>query len=470
VGTIPNLDETRQFLTDADPDKRKKLIDRLLDDPRFGTQQAHVWDLILFGRNPGNIEATRKRDGFKQWLAERFQKNMPYDEWIREMLLAEHESPALYYVQYRNAPEEAATAVSRIFLGKQIQCARCHDHPFDRWKQTDFFGMAGFFVRLQVLESGPANEKIFAIGEKSTGEVLFTGAVKDQKPGQKGTPVAPKFLDGDLLNEPTPPPDFKEADWKSVTPKNVPKPFFSRKAKLAEWITDVKNPYFTHALANRLWSQFLGRGIVQPVDDISEQNAPTHPELLDALTKHLADSKFDTKLFIREIVNSTTYQLSHVGSNKQASPRQFERARTRPLSCEELLASIRVATHLEKIGGKPESYTDEYALRALGDPFDGQGHFQPSLAEHLFLNNSSHIRSMITRKKGNLADLLALADTPWEERLDTLFLSVLQRLPRLDERAKFLAYAKETPNAKLDSVIEEMIWVLINSVEFRFNH
>src|SRR5204863_2321728 len=134
--------------------------------------------------------ATRKRDGFKKWLTDRFAKNEPYDRWVRDLLLAEEAGPEVFYVQYRSQPEEATVGVTRVFLGTQLQCARCHDHPFEDWTQKDFYGMAGFFVRLVVVDAG--TEK-FRIAEKSTGDVLFSGSVKEQRPGQKGVPVRPKL-------------------------------------------------------------------------------------------------------------------------------------------------------------------------------------------------------------------------------------------------------------------------------------
>ena len=142
---------------------------------------------MLFGRNPPNGDATRKRDGFRKWLAEQFAKNEPYDAWVRELLLAEKDRTGTFYVQYRNQPEEATVAVSRIFLGTQLQCARCHDHPYEPWTQKDFYGMAGFFVRLAFGESGAGKDGDCTIGEKSTGEVLFTGPAAEQKPGRRAS-------------------------------------------------------------------------------------------------------------------------------------------------------------------------------------------------------------------------------------------------------------------------------------------
>ncbi len=467
VGTIPSYDEAKAFLDDADPAKRDKLIDRLLDDPRFATQQAHVWDLVLFGRRPGNLDATRKRDGFQRWLADQFAKNVPYDQWVRNLLLAEQDESGLFYVQHRNQPEEATVAVTRIFLGTQLQCARCHDHPYEAWTQRDFYGMAGFFVRLVVVEGEAVKGKRkVTIGEKSTGEVLFTGSAKEQRPGQKGEPIKPKFLGGKELAEPAVPKDFKEAVLKgSAVP---PKPLFSRKQKLVDWLVSPDNPYFAKAAANRVWAQLMGRGVVHPIDDLSEKNEPSHPGLLQALTKDLLARKFDLKGFIREIVRSDAYQLGDTGEVADALPTLFERARVRPLSAEELMASLRTASG-DAPNAKAPGDTSEYFLRYFGEPTDGQGTFQGGLAEHLFLNNASQFRVFAQARKGNLADGLVATKAPWEEKVDRLFLSVLSRPPRPEERKRFVAHLSS--DAKMvPTLVEESIWVLMSCAEFRFNH
>jgi hypothetical protein len=463
VGVIPSYAETVAFLKDTDPQKREKLIDRLLADPRFATQQAHAWDLVLFGRRPGNIDATRKREGFTTWLAQQFARDEPYDRWVRSLLLAEQEGSELFYVQYRNQPEEATTAVTRIFLGTQLQCARCHDHPFESWTQKDFYGMAGFFVRLVVVDGGA---KKYRIAEKSTGDVLFTGSVKEQKPGQKGVPVKPRFLGGMELQEPPVPKDFKEPVAKgNVSP---PRPLFSRKEKLVDWLTKPENPYFARAVANRVWAQFMGRGFVHPVDDLSEKNKPSHPELFKALTEDLIARKFDLKGFIRELVNSEVYQLADTGELKEALPTWFERARVRPLSAEELIASLGTATSAAP-GWSKGNATEEYMIRFFGEPTDGQGHFQGSLAEHLFLNNAGQIRQLAQQRKGNLPDYLLTAKEPIEERVDRLFLSVLSRPPHAEERMRFVQHLQG--DAKMaPALLEEAIWALLSCSEFRFNH
>jgi hypothetical protein len=468
LGTVPTYDEATRFLADADPQKRGKLIDKLLDDPRYAAHQADVWDLTLFGRHPPNPDATRKRDGFKKWLADRFARNEPYDRWVRELLLAEREGSELFYVQFRNQPEEAAVAVSKIFLGTQLQCARCHDHPYEPWTQRDFYGLAGFFVRLVVQGGGgPPGKQRYRIAEKSTGEVLFSGSVKDQKPGRKGEPVRPKFLGGAELQEPPVPKGFKEPAVRAN--QAPPRPLFSRKEKLAAWVTAPDNPYLVRAAANRVWAQYLGRGLVHPVDDLREKNPPSHPRLLEALSRRLVETKLDLKAFTRELVNSETYQLAGTGASAAALPRWFERARVRPLSAEELLASLRAATSFPPDGFKNYGEPTEYFLMYFGEPADGQGNFQGSLGEHLFLNNADHIRMLVRPRKGNLADTLLKMKAPPEEKAERLFLSVLGRPPSPAERRRFAQHLGGDARSAPDRV-EEAIWTLLCCSEFRFNH
>jgi hypothetical protein len=467
VGTAPAYDETTAFLADTDPKKREKLVDKLLADPRFGVAQAHVWDQVLFGRHPGGGDTTRKRDIFKAWLAKQFAGNVPYDVWVNELLLAETPGPEMYYAQFRNQPEEATIQVSRTFLGTQLGCAKCHDHPFDVWTQKDFYGMTGFFVRLVVQDTGTGMNKTVAIAEKSTGEVLFSGTAKDQGPGKKGDPVKPKFLGGPELAEPPVPKDFKEPMG-----AKLPKPLFSRKAKLAAWAAAADNPYFAKAAANRVWAQFMGRGIVHPVDDFTAKNEPSHPALLKAMTDGLVANKFDLKWLIREVVNSEAYQLAATGPVTDALPKWFERARVRPLSAEELMASLRAVTAYDAdakaAAAKLPNAAEEYILRYFGEPTNGLGEFQGGLSEHLFLNNAEQVRMFARRKPGNLADKLLAPAESADSKVERLYLSVLQRRPREKERAAFAAHLGR--GAKPEAAVEDVIWVLLNSSEFRFNH
>ena len=466
VGEVPTYEETIAFLDDKDAVKRDKLIDKLLADPRYGRHMSDLWDMILFGRNPPGFD-TDKREGFQTWLRTQFEKNVPYDQLARTILKAEGNSVdngALYYVQYSRRPEDAIESVTQTFLGVQLQCARCHNHPYESWKQIEFYGMAAFLARLDVVQVGKkGNANIYAIGEKNTGDVRFTGPAKDAKPGDKGEPVKPKFLLGKVLDEPEMPKDFKEPKLK---PNEMPpKPKFSRKDALADWITSPDNPFFAKAIANRVWSQFMGRGLVHPVDNLSPSNPPSHPELLDEIAKELVAHKFDLKWLIKELVSSNTYQLSGAGTG-EAMPQWFQHARSRPLSAEELIESWRVVTGYaaSEKAKKPETSRfrplGEYVVRFFGTPNTGTGDFQGGLHEHLYLNNGP--LSQMIGVKGGIAEYIA--DAKKSDRIERLFLTTLNRRPTEEETKKFTAFldGKNSPS--------DAVWALITSSEFRFNH
>ena len=477
VGGIPTWEETREFLNDPAADKRTRLIDRLLDDPRYARHRAEVWDMVLFGRNPPGFD-TRKRQGFQRWLRETIAAGAPYDQWAGDILRAagntEDDGAPMYLVQYKNAPEDAAVAVTRVFLGVQVECARCHDHPFESWSQEDFYGVAAFFARLQVVNVGKKNNRtMYAIGETSVGDVLFTGAASQQAPGQKGRPIAPKYLLGETLDEPPSPESAKPERF--ANGKMPPAPKFSRKDKLAEWIASPENPYFARAVANRVFAQFLGRGLVHPVDNMTPSNAPSHPELLDELTAQLKASQFDLRWYIRELLHTRAYQLSSRGDVSRLLPQWFERARIRPLSAEELADSWRTAVRYEATAAAQKKKTADrfapltggYMLRFFGQPNNGVGDFQGGLHEHLFLGNGG-LSSVLTQAPGSLHAALLEGDRPWAERVEELFMSTLSRRPSDSERERFVQHFEQAQDAR--PAMNEAIWSLLTCSEFRFNH
>jgi len=478
AGIIPTHEVARAFLDDADPQKRSKLIDRLLDDPRYAQHQADVWDMVLFGRNPPGYDAD-KRAGFQRWLREAFAANQPYDKIVLAMLRAEgntaEQGAPMYLAQYDRHPEDAAVAVTQTILGVQLQCARCHDHPFEAWTQLDFYGTAAFFARLQNVKVGKANDldKIY-VGEMNTGDVKFTGPVTEDAPGKEGKPVGPKFLHGEALDEPDLSEEFKKVR-RLDDGKVPPAPKFSRKDKFAEWVVAPDNKYFSRAAVNRIWSQLMGRGLVHPVDNMSESNPPSHPELLDEMTRAFVEHRYDVKWLVREIVSSRSYQLGAGGETTEALPVWFERARTRPLSAEELLESWRVATGYDEVlkqKGKEEKgrfygVTWDYVKRFFGEPVTGTGNFQGGLGEQLYLNNGELDR-LITSEKGSLAEALDNKEANWDERVERLFLSVLSRRPSDEERARFVEYLSNEMDQR--QRIREAIWTLLTCSEFRFNH
>lgn len=479
IGIIPSYTEAKAFLDDNSADKRAQLIDRLLEHPRYALHQADEWDMVLFGRHPPGYE-TYHRPTFQRWLQEQFAKNVPYDKWVADILKAEGSTvdngPPWFLAQY-DQPEDATEKITQTFLGVQLQCARCHDHPFENWKQVEFYGMAAFLARLQIIQFDKKNNELKAmIGEKNSGDLLFTGPAAQQTPGKKGEPIKPKFLQGVLLDEPAPPKDLKE-ERNLASGKVPPKPYFSRKDKLAEWITARDNPYFARAVANRIWAQYMGCGIVHPVDNMSAKNRPSHPELLQACAAAMVEHNFDLKWYIRELCNSKTYQLASTGDVEDARPRWFERARVRPLSAEEMLESWRLATGYDEVASKAakagkgapgrfHGVTWEYMVRFFGQPNNGTGDFQGGLQEHLYLNNGEVYR-IITTDKGSLCQAVLEDKSPWEERVDRLYLSILSRPAKPAEKKKLAEFlGSDKPGERL----REAIWVLLTCSEFRFNH
>ena len=484
-GTIPTGDEAKAFLDDTAGDKRAKLIDKLLADPRYGQQQADFWDMIYFGRRPPGYDAD-KRKGFQRWLRDSFNNNTPYDKIASAILKADgntaEQGAPMFLVQYDRQPEDATVKITQTFLGVQLQCARCHDHPYESWTQLDFFGMAAFLARLDKVEMGEKDgEKKIAIGEKNRGEINFVGPAKDLEPGKKGEPVPAKFLLGETLTEPEQPKDAKEERFEGG--KEPPKPQFSRKDALADWITKRDNPYFARALANRLWAQFMGRGIIHPVDNMSESNEPTHPELLEEITKQLVDHNFDVKWYIKELTNSKTYQLASSGPVEAERPEWFERARVRPLSAEEMAEAWRVAVNYSAVDPKTKEQLEkgerffpvgDYQKQFLGDPTDGVGNFLGGMHEHLYLTNGGIDRLFDYREGGLLHTLVeAKKDVPLEQRVEQLYLSVLSRRPRPEETQKFVEYISAAEANNKDRQHErfrEAAWALMTCSEFRFNH
>ena len=477
VGMIPSYEEATTFLNDADPQKREKLIDKLLANPRYARQQAQVFDVAMLTRNHKVVEGTigyRNRGRFRQWLAQQFEANEPYDRIAAKILKAQEDGSQLYFAVY-NGADETVTAVSRFFLATQIQCAKCHNHPYESWTQRDYHGLSGFFVRTMSVEVPGKPEitnqkgKQYLVGEKTVGEALFSLEEIDPKTKKKQTvPIKPKFLTGDELTEPEPPQDYVEPKLKPG--ELPPKPTFSRREKFIEWLIAKDNPFFAKAVANRVWAQFMGRGFVHPVDDFNSSNTPSYPELLKAIETDLAAHNFDLKWLIREIVNSQAYQACDLGTVTDAMPRFYERARIRPLTVEELTSSLHIAMGLG-VESALKTEPSKDLLQYLGEPTDGQGRFQGSLSEHLFLHNGDVFRGLCRPNKGNLSEKLVTGPDDWNEKVERMFLSVLSRPATSEERERFVQYLSvEEKDPKLKGQrMEDALWVLASSSEFRFN-
>jgi hypothetical protein len=427
VGRIPSVAEARAFLSDTRPDRRQRLVDQLLASPAYASHAANVWRALLI--------PDKNTDGFfsqaetETWLRKQFAANKGYDKIVWE-LLALPGDPARFYSSKRNEPEGIGAATARLFLGVSIECAQCHDHPFAKWKREQFWEFAGFFAG-------------FGDGEDRR-EIAISGGSKI---------VQASFLDG------------TEPKWKyDVSPRQT----------LADWMTAPKNPYFARAGANRIWAYFLGTGLVEPVDDLRPENAPSNPELFDELTDQFAAHKFDVKFLIRAITASRAYQLSSVKSDSgQDEPQMFARMALRGLSPEQLFDSLCLATGFrEKARFSRNRDTVRSELLNLFASQDKRTEFQTSILQSLLLMNGKLMEQVTSPERS--ATLAAVADAPFldtNQKLETLFLAALSRPPRADEVERFARYVGEAAaKGNGRAALGDVFWVLLNSPEFVLNH
>jgi hypothetical protein len=475
AGVIPSTAETRAFLKDAAPDKRAKLIDNLLAGPHYARHLANIVDVWLMDRRP---DKHVKRPEWLQYLRTSFADNKPYDVLVREILAADGldpkgRAPAKFFLDRDAEPNLLTRDVSRLFLGMNLQCAQCHDHPLvDAYKQDHYYGVYAFLNRSFVFTDKA--KKLSVLAEKAEGDVAFESVFLPKVKKSTG----PRLPDGPPITEPK----FEKGKEYTVAPgKDIrPVPAFSRRGQLAAQITENKR--FARAAANRLWFYMLGRGIVHPVDFDHEENPPSHPELLDLLATEFAKSKYDVKHLLRQIALSKTYQRSSLSRKKadEVEENAFAVANLRPLTPEQLAWSMMQATGLidverqavkgnetalvAKLAGNEPTFVTLFGNQP-GEPSDLG--FQATLDQTLFLANGAVVRGWLAPRAANLTDRLAKLKNV-DELADELYLSVLTRLPSAEERkdvADFLSRA-----ADRNAALPDLAWALLASAEFRFNH
>jgi hypothetical protein len=477
TGAIPTVDEARAFLKDTAADKREALIDRLLASPEHARHMATVFDVYLMERRP---DKHVPRAQWQEYLRASFAANKPWDELVREILSADGaepaQRPAAKFLLDRDAEPNLLTRdVSRLFLGMNLQCAQCHDHPrIDDYKQHYYYGLFAFFNRTSIF---PDKTKGATLAEKADGEVTYQSVFDPAKVTKNATP---RVLDLAAVSEPK----FDKGQEYTVAPApNVrPVPKFSRRAQLAAQVTHSDNAAFKRNIANRLWALFMGRGLIHPLDLDHSANPPSHPELLDLLATDIAARKFDMRGFLREIALSQAYQRTSEtpASMKEVNPAEYLVANLKPLPPEQLAWSLMQASGLtdaerKALGAKANEATLHAKLAGNVQPFvatfasqSGRPEsFDARLEQALFLSNGQLVRGWLAPRDGNLTDRLLKAATP-EALCEELYLSVFTRPPTAEERkdvADFLAKAKDRPAA-----VREMVWALLASAEFRFNH
>ena len=452
IGTLPTVQEVRDFLEDTSQDKRHAIIDDLLSREEYNDFWAMKWaDILRVDReriqSNGAIAMTR-------WLRAQFESNRPYDEFVTDVITATgstvSESPAAFYVVHDDA-EKLARSISQAFLGVRIECAQCHHHPFEKWGQNDYFAFAGFFTGVAQKKMGTSAYKIV----DGPGQDLTHPRTQKTVPAA-GLGAAPSV--------------FAE--------------YSSRRTALAEWMTRPANPFLARMFVNRLWAHYLGRGLVEPVDDMRSTNPASNEPLLNRLAQQFIEYQFDIKKITKLIVSSRVYQLSvTVNQSNKMDEQNFSHARWKAMSAEVLLDAISQATGVaESFNGWPDGYRaiqiwdnrmPSYFFRIFGKPqrvsvCECERGTEPSIAQALHLMNAPETMSKLRNRFGVVRRLVE-SDLSETEIVDELYLLTLSRFPVAKERELMLSVFAD-PSSDRQAAIEDMLWTLINTREFVFNH
>ena len=469
VGKTPTVSEAQDFLDDPSPNKRSLLVEELLSRGAFATHLSNVWREMLLSGASNAAEARQLAQPLDAWLRLRFATNTPYDRLARELLTAQsprvsnrrmardgaggaQPSPLAFYQANQRKPEQLAASASRIFLGLQVQCAQCHDHPFAKWSRKEFWSFAAFFSGLD--RGGDESDLSAPVQDSLDREGITIPETE--------LVAEPRFLDGEF------------PDWR---------PDESKRAALARWLAADANPYFAKAAVNRVFDLLLGRGFVTPVDDLDPANPPVFPELFDVVARQFVLHDHDLKYLIRAITLTAAYQRSsQAGPDREASEDDlppFARMPLKRLSSDQLYDSLVQATGYREANsagnraalGMNLSTRAEFQNR-FANAAAGRGESETSILHALALMNGKLAADATTLATSET--LAAVVDAPFltdDERIETLFLAALARRPAEDER-KLVHTTLERPGANRDrrAAFADLFWALLNSTEFAFNH
>jgi hypothetical protein len=465
IGTLPSPDEARAFLQDADPQKRGKLIDRLMEREEFADWWALKWGDLLRIKSEYPVRVWPKASQtYYRWVRQSLAENRSYDQFARELLTATGSNFRCGAVNFVRAnpnkdPQTMAESAALVFMGVRLGCARCHGHPTENWSVDDNLGMAAFFAKVAFKSTQEWKEEIVYVNRK--GEL--------HRP-QTWELLPPKFLGGQAA---------------VVSQREDPR------AKLADWLIRPENPYFVKNIVNRAWFWFLGRGIVHEPDDLRPSNPPSNPELLAFLEQDFVQHKYDLRHLFRQILGSKTYQLSSkANAGNKDDVRHFSRFYLRRLSAEQLLDAIGQVTETSEPFWSPipEPYTrlpPGYRAEQLYDgdisapflelfgrpsrdtPYECERDLKPLMRQSLHLINSEHVQNRINsspRLQRWLAEKKSDAQI-----VDELYLIALARPPKAEEKKGLLEFLAREPNRRAEA-LQDAVWTLINTKEFVLNH
>ncbi len=468
AGRLPTVAEAEVFLSSTEPSKRDKLVDTLLTSPDYADFFANKWTALLKNKRDAASDISANF-AFHSWVRDSLLANKPYDQLVRQLLAAtgtiEGNPPVAWYKRVKQ-PTEQLEDVAQLFLGVRMQCAQCHHHPFERWSQHDYYSMSAFFSQIGRKPTATAGE-----------DVIFHKRGMAQAENKKTKlPVKPAGLGDPTLD---------------IPPDEDPR------LRLADWMGNKANPFFAKSLVNRYWKHFFKRGLIEPEDDIRDTNPPSNPELLDALAKHFVESGFDLKAVVRVITQSSTYQLSATPNQHNGVDRQnFSHFYPRRMQAEVLLDSIDQFTGAKTdfadlppgtraIALPDNSYNRGSAfLKVFGRPegasvCECERASSASLAQSLHLMNASDVKGKLAASGGR-AERLAKDDKPAAQKIRELYLAAFAREPQSHEQAvaeEYLAKPREDaqgkplpPDQSRRIAYEDLLWALINTKEFLYNH
>jgi len=458
VGKLPEPSEREKFLTDTHPNKREALVDDLIRRKEFSEMWVMKWAELLqirtFNNGPQQV-SYKAALGYYNWLRDRIAGNRPFNEIVRELLSSEggtFSSPATNFFQIEQDVLKLTENVAQVFMGTRIQCAQCHNHPFDRWTMDDYYGFASFFAQVKRKPAEDPRERIVFDGN---GEVPHL--VTKQ-------PVKPRFLG-------------------TKTPDDFGKK--SRREAMSEWLTSTDNPWFARNVANVAWAHFFGVGITDPVDDVRISNPPANPELLAELSAKFVEYNYDLRKLVRDICTSRTYQLSSAtNETNETDTRNFSRSMVRRIRAEVLLDCISQATQTpNKFKGLPlgssavqiaDGNTSTYFLTTFGRATRAtvcscEVKMEPNLSQALHLLNGDATHNRI--QQGKIVQSMLEQKKSSEEVIQQLYLKTVNRMPTASEMEKLMSAVNEgkDPGEK-QQILNDVFWALLNSKEFIFNH
>lgn len=468
TGRLPTTKEAEAFLNSDDPAKRDQVIERLLRSPGYADFFANKWTSLLKNRRDDARDIT-SNFAFHAWMRDGLLDNVAYDQLVRELLAATGtvvaNPPVAWYKRVKE-PKEQLEDVAQLFLGVRLQCAQCHHHPFERWSQDDYYSLAAFFSQV-------GRKPTATRGEDMIFHKRGIATATNMKTGEKLRPAALGDSVGDIPADQDP------------------------RLLLADWISNPDNPFFAKALVNRYWKHFFKRGLIEPEDDIRDTNPPSNPELLTALEKHFVESGYDLKELVRVITQSRAYQLSAVPNEHNLIDEQnYSRYYPRRLQAEVILDAVNDLTDSQTsfrnlpLGTRAVALPDNSYntasgfLKIFGRPDNAsvcecERVQSSSLAQSLHFINSDEVKTKLRSSSGRAAEL-AKRDSPAEESIRELYMIAFSREPAAGELKIALEYLDQVPsdadgkplNAKaaISQNYQDLIWALMNSKEFMFNH